>query len=44
MDTPNGANGDPSLANRQKGEAILNAMEEDLAAFIEGFAETNNPS
>lgn len=37
MDSVNGANGDPTLANKEKGEAILQAMVDDLVVFINGF-------
>ncbi len=39
METKNGAHGDPTRATEEKGRAILDAMEEDLIAFIEGFAD-----
>ncbi len=39
MDSPNGVNGDPTLANVEKGEKILDAMAEDIVRFIESFAK-----
>lgn len=38
MDSTNGANGDPTLATKKKGEIILQAMVDDLVVFIDGFA------
>ena len=37
MDSANGANGDPTLADKKKGEIILQAMVDDLVTFIDGF-------
>lgn len=38
MDSPHGINGDPTLANAEKGEQILKAMAQDIIKFVESFA------
>ena len=39
MGTPNGVNGDPTLATAAKGERVLAAMAQDIIAFLRDFAE-----
>ena len=39
MDSPHGINGDPTLANSEKGEKILAAMAQDIIKFVESFAK-----
>ncbi len=39
MKTANGAHGDPTLANKEKGELILKAMTDDLITFLKGFSD-----
>ena len=39
METKSGIHGDSTLANKEKGEIILKAMEDDLVAFIDGFQD-----
>jgi creatinine amidohydrolase len=39
MTTPHGVNGDPTLANREKGEKMLAAMADDLVKFLNDFAK-----
>lgn len=39
MNTENGAHGDPTLATQEKGAIILQAMTDDLLAFIAGFSQ-----
>lgn len=39
MATPSGTNGNSTLATRDKGEKILNAMVDDLLVFLEAFAK-----
>ena len=38
MNTKNGANGDPTLATKEKGKIILQAMVDDLLTFLTGFS------
>lgn len=44
MRTPNGINGDASLATREKGEIALAAMAADIVTFLEAFARTSLPN
>ncbi len=44
MRTPNGINGDATLATRAKGEAALDAMAADVVTFLRAFAETPLPA
>ena len=37
METEHGVNGNAKLATKEKGEAILNAMVDDLLVFLEAF-------
>lgn len=39
MTTPHGVNGNSTLATRDKGEKIINAMVDDLVAFLEVFRD-----
>lgn len=39
MDSPHGINGDPTLANAEKGKKILDAMAKDIIKFVESFAK-----
>ncbi len=39
MTTPHGVNGDPALANREKGERMLTAMAQDIIAFLNEFTQ-----
>ena len=37
MRTPTGTNGDSTLATKEKGEKILNAMVDEICGFVHGF-------
>ncbi len=39
MTTPHGINGNSTLATSEKGEKIINAMADDIVAFLEAFKE-----
>lgn len=43
MRTPNGINGDATLATAEKGEQALAAMAQDIITFVENFVETPLP-
>ena len=43
MDSPSGIHGDAALADPEKGRRILDAMESDLLAFLEGFRSAEIP-
>ena len=39
MSTPNGTNGNSTLATKEKGEVILNAMVDNICTFLDEFVK-----